>query len=415
VANLIPVKDAQKLIVESIAVLGHEIVSLENASGRVLAVEIFSNNDLPPFTNSSVDGFAVRFEDVQNATSTKPSLISVIADIPAGTFPSITLKKRLAVRVMTGAPVPASSDCVIPIEATDYTESMFVGDFPVAINVFEAGKSGSNIRPKGQDIKQGALAIAKGTNINPQTVGLLATLGVVAVPVYRKPKIAVLSSGDELIDPSEELSPGKIRESNSFMLQAALRQTGAEIIQLPIAKDDPAIIKHILDQAVMAQADMIVTSAGVSVGAFDYVKKIIEDNGGLNFWRVNMRPGKPLAYGNYQGIPVIGLPGNPVSSFVAYHVFVVPAVRKMIGLDPYLRLIVPVKLGEMIESDGRETYLRATIHYDGKDWTGKLVGHQGSGNLTALVLANALLIVPSGVKSLPAGVVIQAWIFDRFI
>ncbi|NTU75662.1 MAG: molybdopterin molybdotransferase MoeA, partial [Anaerolineaceae bacterium] len=213
----------------------------------------------------------------------------------------------------------------------------------------------------------------------------------------------------------ETLSPGKIRESNSFMLQAALLEIGAETIQLPIAKDDPAIIKQILDQAVMAHADMIVTSAGVSVGAFDYVKKIIEENGGLNFWRVNMRPGKPLAYGNYQGIPVIGLPGNPVSSFVAYHVFVVPAVRKMTGLDPYLRLIVPVKLAENVDSDGRETYLRAMIQYDGKVWTGKLVGHQGSGNLAALVLANALLIVPSGVKSLPAGEVIQAWIFDRFI
>ncbi|NTV36210.1 MAG: molybdopterin molybdenumtransferase MoeA, partial [Anaerolineaceae bacterium] len=189
--NLLPVKEAQKLIVESLVALEQEMVSLEKSSGRVLAANISSTDDLPPFSNSSVDGFAVRSEDVQNATSTKPSIISVIADIPAGTYPTITLEKGLAVRVMTGAPVPASADCVIPIEATDYSESMFAGDFPVSIKVFEAFTTGSFIRPKGQDIKQGELAIPKGTYINPQTVGLLATLGVVAVPVFRKPKIAV--------------------------------------------------------------------------------------------------------------------------------------------------------------------------------------------------------------------------------
>jgi molybdopterin molybdotransferase len=233
-------------------------------------------------------------------------------------------------------------------------------------------------------------------------------LGVAQVQVHRKPRVALLSSGDELLEVDAPLTEGKIHDSNSPVLAALIEDTGAEVLRLGVAKDTRDSVEGLLKKAVSANVDLIISSAGVSVGAFDFVKGVIEANGKLDFWRVNMRPGKPLAFGEYLGIPFFGLPGNPVSAFVGFEVFVRPALERLGGQLDGTRLTVKVRCGEEIESDGRESYLRAKIRIEDGAHIAALTGHQGSGNLLSLVQADALLIIPAGVKCVPVGQEVEA-------
>jgi molybdopterin molybdotransferase len=235
-------------------------------------------------------------------------------------------------------------------------------------------------------------------------------LGVAEVPVYRKPHVALLSSGDELVPVDAPLRPGKIRDSNTYTLSALLEDAGADILNLGIAADRRDSVEGLLEKAAAQKVDLILSSAGVSVGAFDFIKDVIEAQGELTFWRVNMRPGKPLAFGKFKDIPFIGLPGNPVSSFVGFEVFVRPALERMSGLETKTRPKVRVRLREDITSDGRESYLRANVREEKEILSARLAGHQGSGNLLSIVQANALLIIPAGVKSLAAGAEVDAWL-----
>jgi len=230
--------------------------------------------------------------------------------------------------------------------------------------------------------------------------------------VHRKARVALFSSGNELLEVSATLEPGKIRDSNSYMLAALLEEADAEVMRLGIAKDNHESVKELLEKAIDLRADLILSSAGVSVGAFDFVKAVIEAHGKMDFWRVNMRPGKPLAFGEYKNIPFIGLPGNPVSAFVGFEVFVRDVIGKLNGTYNGSRRKVQVRCAEQIDSDGRESYLRAEIHPDGENGNliAHLSGHQGSGNLHSLVRANALLIIPAGVKCVPAGQEVNAWL-----
>jgi len=234
-------------------------------------------------------------------------------------------------------------------------------------------------------------------------------VGMAQVPVHRKPVLALLSSGDELITADAPLTDGKIRDSNTYTLTACAHKTGTKVIQLGIVPDDRVAIKSALDRAVEEKVDMIVSSAGVSVGAYDFVREVVEEQGRLEFWKVNLRPGKPIAFGSYRGIPFFGLPGNPVSAFIGFELFVRPVLQKMSGSPSIHRPRLIASLEEEITSDGRESYLRASLTNQDGYWTAKLTEHQGSGNLLSLVRANALLIVPSGVKSLPAGTNVEAW------
>jgi molybdopterin molybdotransferase len=238
-------------------------------------------------------------------------------------------------------------------------------------------------------------------------------MGIANLPVYRRPRVAHFSTGDELISVEAPVSEGKIFESNSYMLAALIEKYQAESLFLGIIPDQASAIRKCLLQAVQSQADLIVSSAGVSVGAFDYVRSVVEAEGKLEFWRVNMRPGKPVAFGDFQGIPFIGLPGNPVSAFVGAEVFVRPILLKMGGRTTWQRPYLNARLLEPIESDGRESYLRASIQDENDGWVASLTGHQGSGNIRSLVLANALLLVPSGVKSLPIGSTIRAYLLEE--
>ena len=357
-----------------------------------------------------MDGFAVRSADVSQASPDHPAVLSVVEDIPAGTTPQTTLQPGQAARIMTGAPLPRSADAVIPIEDTDHSTALNPARLPFPVTISAPVKPGTYIRPRGQDIRLDQVVLHNGQRIGPAQVGLLASLGISQVPVCRTPRIALLSNGDELISPDQALSPGKIRDSNTYAIAALVEQYGGEVISFNTVPDQPDIIRQHLQSAVDQHADLILTTAGVSVGAYDYVKPVVQEKGSLDFWRVNIRPGKPLAFGSYQGIPLMGLPGNPVSAYVGFLVFVLPAIYKMAGILHGQRQGIKAILTHPLESDGRESYLRAVVKNEAGHFTAALTGHQGSGNMYSLVQANALLIVPSGVKSLPIGAEVFIWL-----
>jgi molybdopterin molybdotransferase len=375
----------------------------------VLARDISASTDLPLFDNSSMDGFALRAADVAGASPDSARTLRVVADIPAGTQPTIFLAGGEAARIMTGAPLPAGADAVIPVEETDFQNRAAGLPAPELVKVLKAVQTGENVRPRGMDVHTGESILQAGHLLKPQDLGLLAMLGEARVQVHNRPRVALLSSGDELLAVDAPLESGKIRDSNSYTLAALVESAAAEVIRLGVAADRREAVEALVEQAAALRVDMILSSAGVSVGAFDFVKEVVESKGRLDFWRVNMRPGKPLAFGEYRGIPFIGLPGNPVSAFVGFEVFVRPALGRLGGLKTADRLTVRVRLGEAVESDGRESYLRAEVREEGGVLIAHLSGHQGSGNLLSLVRANALLIIPAGVKSAPAYQEVDAW------
>lgn len=400
---------AQERILSHFHPVETETQPLSACAGRVLAADILSS-DLPPFENSSVDGFAVIARDLVGVSDSSPRTLKVIADIAAGAVIDVALGRGEAVRIMTGAPIPKGADAVIMVEDTDFDSRNPGTTPPTAIKASKAVQVGENLRRRGMDIKAGHKVLFAGQRLRAQDIGLLAMLGVASVSVYRRPRVALLSSGDELIPvESPSLTPGKIRDSNSYVLATLVTEAGCEAMTLGIAPDKQDAVQFMLDQAAGVSADLIISSAGVSVGAFDFVKEVVESHGKLDFWKVNIRPGKPLAFGEYRKVPFFGLPGNPVSAFIGFEVFVRPALGRLCGLKSSERSKIRVRLDEAIESDGRESYLRAIVQEKDGILSAKLTGHQGSGNLLSLVQANALLIVPAGVKSLPTGTQVDAW------
>ena len=409
---MLSVQEAQQQILAHFKALETSLIPLEQAAGRVLSEPIHSDTDLPPFDNSSVDGFALQSADLTNPTRERPVTLNVVADIPAGSSSSIKIESGQAARIMTGAPLPAGADAVIMVEDTNFSRQAAGSAAPKQVSVFKAVSAGENIRGRGTDIRVGQNILDANRALRAQDIGMLAMLGISQVPVRRKPRVALLSSGDELLPVDAPLEPGKIRDSNTHTLAALAKNLGCDVLSLGVAADRYDAVLQLLDRAVEAQPDVIISSAGVSVGAYDYVKEVVESGGSLNFWKVNMRPGKPLAFGEYRKIPFFGLPGNPVSSFVGFLVFVKPALERLNGLEIGGRDRIRVVLSEGLESDGRESYLRAIINQvDGVHYA-KLTGHQGSGNLFSLVQANALLIIPSGVKSCPPGSEAEAWLLE---
>ena len=406
---MLSVKKARERILEFFSPTNPIEIPLETSLGKFLSGDIVSKINLPLFDNSSMDGFAIISKDTNGARSDHPIRLKVVDDIPAGKNPTITIKPGTCARIMTGAPIPKGADSVVRFEDTDFDFNHPGTSTPEFVESYEEVKQGDNIRKCGDDIRIGDVVLQEKTRIRAQEVGFLASLGFEKVPVHRTPLAAIMSSGDELIPANAPLSPGKTRDSNSYILKALTEGAGAETLNLGIVPDDQHLIKESLDKAAAANVDLIISSAGVSVGAFDYVRQVVEEYGNLDFWKVNVRPGKPLAFGSYRGIPFFGLPGNPVSAFISFELFVRPALLKMVGAAVLTRPIHQVILEEDIKSDGRESYLRAIVVMDNGAWKAKLTGHQGSGNLHSLTAANALLILPSDVKSLTAGSPIDCW------
>jgi molybdopterin molybdotransferase len=404
---MLSVAEARERILSHFHPTKEEFISLIDCVGRVLSADVSAAHDLPLFDNSSMDGFAIRTADSSNAAAS-PVTLKVVADIPAGSAPTVTLAQGQAARIMTGAQLPEGADAVIPVEDTDFHSRDTGTRAPKTVSFSRVVNAGENVRPRGMDLHAGEIILQKGRKLKPQDLGMLAMLGVGRVSVHKKPRVALLSSGDELLEVDAPLTAGKIHDSNSYSLAALIQNEDAEVLRLGVARDTRKSVEDLLQKAISKKVDLIISSAGVSVGAFDFVKEVIESNGKLDFWRVNMRPGKPLAFGQYRDIPFIGLPGNPVSAFVGFEVFVRPALGRLSGQMDGIRFTVKVRCGEEIESDGRESYLRAKIRDENGVQTAVLTGHQGSGNLLSLVQADALLIIPAGVKCVAVGQEVDA-------
>jgi len=388
------VQQALQEILTAFVKLPSEPITLAASLGRTLADDLHAAEALPPFANSAMDGFALRAADVARV----PMVLTIIGDIPAGSNPAFSVGAGQAARIMTGAPLPAGADTVIPIEDTAELP-------PNSVEIRAEVAVGASVRPVGEDVQQGEKVLGAGQVLRPQDLGLLASLGVAQVAVVRKPRVALLSTGDELLPVEQPLSPGKIRDSNSYSLRGMLTLLGAEPLYLGIAEDTAAAVRHKLQSAIDAGADLILSSAGVSVGARDVVKDVLAQLGAVGFWRVNMRPGKPLAFGQVAGIPFVGLPGNPVSSLTTFEVFVRPAILKMLG-QPFDVPTLDVTLGEDMESDGRESYIRVVLQRENGSLHAYSTGTQSSGALSSLVKAHALLIIPAGVRQVRRGAVL---------
>ncbi len=411
--DLMPIRDAQLKILSEIDGVKTESCNVEAAYGRFLAKDISSPLRLPPFANSSMDGFAVHSAELANASPEGPVTLPVIMDIPAGSSQEPNLPPGQAARIFTGAPIPSGADAVIPVEDTDQYSSLRAEALPDAVACYTSVSPGDNCRPAGEDVELGQVVLSKGRELQPQDVGLLVSLGIRQVVVAKRARIALFSSGDELLTPGEPLTAGKIYDSNHYVLKGLLESAGAEVLHLGIARDNPQSVIATLDKALENPPDLIISSAGVSVGVFDYVQQVITQQGNLSFWRVNMRPGKPVAFGHYKGIPFLGVPGNPVSAYIGCLVFALPFIRKLHGQPPFAQKTIKAVLTEALKStDGRESFYRGILHTENGINKASLAGHQGSGNLFSLVQANALLIVPAGVKMIPAGAEVTAWSLD---
>jgi molybdopterin molybdotransferase len=409
---MLSVADALAHVLGRFKSLDTETVTLQSSVGRVLAQPVHATLNLPPFPNSSMDGYAVRAEDIQSASETAPTRLTVIADIPAGIVPTVSLKPGTTARIMTGAHMPEGANAVVPVESTDMNRAAMDSPVPETVQIQRSVDVGAYVRHAGEDVRLGDEVIKPGHIIRAHNIGLLAAFGLSTVSVVRRPRVAVLATGDELVAIDQVPGPGQIRDSNSHNMASLVRRYGGEPIVLGVAGDQAQAVTDKLNAAVDDHADLIVSSAGVSVGAYDVVKTVIESNGALDFWKVKMRPGKPVAFGNYKGVPFFGLPGNPVSTVVSFEIFVRPVLLKLSGHSRLEKPTVSATLEHALTSDGRETYLRASVSRHNGQYVAKSAGGQGSNILSALVTANAFIIIPEGVTQIDVGETLQAWMLD---
>ncbi len=396
--------EAAQFIISHVQPLPPVQLPLRDALDTVLAEDITSPIDLPPWDNSAMDGYAVRSEDLR-ANNTD---LQVIESVPAGHFPTKAVGPRQAIRIFTGAPLPNGADTVIRQEDTAAPQS---SDGTVTItNARDARK---NVRRRGEDITRGTVVLTRGTELGPAQLGVLASIAHDHITVYRSPRVAYLGSGDEIVDldrRDEILAGKKIASSNSYTLDGLIRRAGAVPVSLGIARDTKESLREHIEGAQKKQADLLVTTAGVSVGEHDFVRDVLQEMGGeLKLWRIAMRPGAPVGFGMIGGIPWVGLPGNPVSTMVTFELFVRPAIRRMEGHALPYRRTVPVVVREPVTLGPRLRHFLRVIVENGE---ARLTGPQGSGILTSMALANALLIIPADTPAVAAGTELQALILD---
>jgi len=397
---VIPVAEASERILARISPLPGEAVATGNAVGQVLSESVTAPIDSPPWDNSSMDGYAVRRADVARV----PISLKVVEEIAAGAFPSRAIAGGEAMRVMTGAPVPDGADSVIRREDTD--------DGRDVVSILNDRDVGKNIRRRGEDFHSGDKLFDAGEEITVAHAGAFASAGIKSVSVHRRPRVALISSGDELVtldEFSSELANRKIVSSNSVTLAALVKDAGGEAIDLGIAEDNKESLLEHINRA--RKADLVITSAGISVGDHDHVRDAITDSGGaIDFWKVRMRPGAPLAFGSVHGVPWIGMSGNPVSAMVSFEVFVRPVIRKMLGHSALFSPTIPARLGAPIKlAASLMHFLRVVISDNGNgEYEANLAGSQSSSVITAMARANALLILPGDRLELDKGEIHRA-------
>jgi molybdopterin molybdotransferase len=406
---MLSVAEASESILAEVKTLGLETVPLRDALGRVLAEDVSATVTMPPWSNSSMDGYAVRSADITPVMSGEPVKLRVIATIAAGDFAQRPLKRGEAMRIMTGAPIPGGADSVIRKEDTDGGSEK--------VEIREARDVWKNIRNAGEDYQSGDLLAKRGAPIKPALLGVLASTGMATVKVFGRPRVAIISSGNELVDIEDfdqVIAARRIISTNSYTLEALTRVSGGIPDDLGIASDTRASLKKKLESA--AGYDLILTSAGVSVGDLDHTRDVFARLGGKQkFWKVKMRPGAPLAFGLLNDVPWLGLSGNPVSAMVSFELFVRPALRKMQGYAALFRRPVNVTLEEEVKIAAKLThFLRACVtrHEDGT-LRARLTGHQSSGALTSMMRANALLIVPGAHQQVAKGAQLHALMLDQ--
>jgi len=412
---MLSVTEARSRIIARLQPVAAETLGLADAAGRILAQPVHAPHALPPFANSAMDGYAVRAADVAAASSAAPVTLQVIEDIGAGHEPKSTLSAGTAARITTGALLPAGADAIIPVEWTGTDKPQSAQQCPPSIRVAQPAQPRQFIRAAGSDVTAGSPVLQAGVRLSASAVGLLAALGIAHVEVASRVRVAVLSTGDELVPLGAALAPGKIRNSNSYTLAALIHEAGGTPIDLGIVPDSIAAVEHSLAAAVQQGAQLIVSSAGVSMGNLDVVRQTLEKSGRVEFWQVNMRPGKPVLFGAHNGVPFLGLPGNPVSAIIAFELFARPALLHMSGCGQWERPAVMARMAADIQSDGRETYVRARVELDERsgELRARTSGGQESHMLGAMANANALLIIPAGVKSVRTGDPVKAWLLPN--
>lgn len=407
---MISVDEARERILEHFHPLEPEKVPILEALDRVLAEDIYSDIDIPPFANSAMDGYALQAKDTEEASRESPALLRVVADLAAGYTTEVEVEPGTAIRIMTGAPIPPGADAVVRFEET--SEGLR-GSWGPTVEVYKEVSPRENVRPAGEDIRRGELTLPKGTLLRPQEIGVLASLGRAEVEVIRRPRVAILATGDELVDIEEEMGPGKIRNSNEYSTTALVLRYGGTPVRLGIAKDRVEDIKAKIQKGLEAQVDLFLTSAGVSVGQYDVVKEVLASEGEMDFWQVCMKPGKPLAFGHIQGVPLIGLPGNPVSVMVSFEQFARPAILTMLGKKALEKPEVEVVVDEDITGGRRRGFVRGVVTKRGDTYHARPIGGPGgSGILTSMVKANALLVMPEGTTLVKAGERLRAQMLD---
>ena len=401
------VMDAQKCILESVKKLDIETVALEQSLGRVLAGDVRANRDLPPYDVSAMDGYALRSADLARI----PATLAIIEDIKAGDMPGKTVQAGQCARIMTGAPVPEGADAVIRVEDTQTSSD--------GVQINAAVKPGNDIRLRGEGMRNGAVVLTAGTEITPGVTGVLATVKCAQLQVYRRPRVAILSTGNELEDLDDPVDPNKIPNSNSYALMAQVQALGIEPNLLGIARDDPGELEEYLQRGL--RFDVLLVSGGSSVGVHDYVRPIIEELGvQMTFWRVAMKPGHPVAFGiksspakdDSDGF-VFGLPGNPVSSMVCFEEFVAPALRHMMGHARLFRRTIVAQLTHNLKHQpGRTEFVRVTLAKEQDGYAATSTGAQGSGMLLSMARADGLLVVAAGSTGLAAGEQVTVQLLD---
>ena len=382
---MISVEEALQQILAKISPLGMERVNIVLARGRVLGEDILAPRKIPPWDNSAMDGYALRWEDIRSASGKNPVFLRVVADLPAGQIFRGPVKPGEAIRIMTGAPLPENLDTVVQSEDTEKT-----GD---RVKILACPEKGKNIRRAGEDVSAGEGVLRQGMILGAAHIGMLASFQRAFVAVYQCPRVAILSTGDELLEIDEPPAEGKIINSNSYALAAQVAECGGIPIQLGIAKDRSEDLEEKIQQG--ADADILITSGGVSVGDYDLVKVMLQKLGQMNFWKVAMRPGQPLAFGTLKGKPLFGLPGNPVSSMVSFEQFVRPSILKMGGHTALFRPLLRAVLLETIEKKaGWMHFIRCRLRREGEKVFATTTGEQGSGILSSMVKAQGLIVIP---------------------